>query len=213
MAQRRSPRTFPSYKPVSTRQRMETTRRQIVAAAIHVFRVRGYAASNMTTIAATAGVSPRTLYRYFGSKSQLLAATVDESVESFLKEISDRIRIFPLKDAIVDAVRHADIALDDESREMMRMAVADQKVWRYFLEATNRAQSTLAIALRATTEPEHHAAEPSAEELLLCDVRAGALVAAVTAAYRCWAAMPDSDLSGLTETAVVAVLPIVKPRS
>jgi AcrR family transcriptional regulator len=211
MAQRRSPRSFPSYKAVSTRQRMETTHREIVAAAVHVFRVRGYAATRMTTIAATAGVSPRTLYRYFDSKSELLAATVDESIERLLKEISGRVRVFPLKDAIVDAVRRADIELDDGSREIMRVAAADPKVWRHFLEATNRAQSILAIVLRTTAEPEHHAVEPSAEELLLWDVRAGALVAAVTAADRRWATMPESDLSALTETAVEAVLPIVAP--
>lgn len=187
---------------------METTHREIVAAAIHTFRVQGYAATKMSAIAAIAGVSPRTLYRYFGSKSELFAATVEESIEKFLQQLSELIQCLPLRDAIITAIEDADIELNGESREMMRLAATDEKVWRYFLGASHRVQTTLASALRATTATEY-ATEPSANDVLLWDVRASALIGAITVAYRRWATVPDSELSALIATAVDEVLPVV----
>jgi AcrR family transcriptional regulator len=187
---------------------METTHREIVAAAIHAFRLDGYAATKMSTIAAIAGVSPRTLYRYFGSKSDLFAATVEESTEKFLQQLSERIHNSPLREAIVGAVKDADIELNGESREMMRLAANDEEVWRYFLGTTHRVQTTLAGALRAAAGHEDPA-EPSAEEALLWDVRASALIGAITTAYRRWATIAGSELSSFIATAVDAVLPIM----
>jgi AcrR family transcriptional regulator len=207
MARRRSSASLPSYRAVPTQKRIETTRRDIIAAAVHAFRLRGYAATKISTVAAIAGVSPRTLYRYFGSKSELFAATVEESTENFLKQVSERIRLIPLRDAIIDGVKFADIELNGESREMMRLAAADEKAWRYFLGATNRLQPTLARALRAAAE-RAEVAERSDDEALFWDVRAAALLGAITTAYRRWATTPGSELSSLIATAVDAVLPI-----
>src|SRR5262245_16423726 len=96
MSRRRSAASLPSYRAVPTRERTEATHRDIVAAAVHAFRVRGYAATTMSTVAAIAGVSPRTLYRYFGSKSELFAATVEEANAEFLEQLSHRIHTSPL---------------------------------------------------------------------------------------------------------------------
>ena len=208
VASRRSTASLPSYRAVPTRQRIETTHREIIAAAVHAFRVRGYGATKMSTVAAIAGVSPRTLYRYFGSKSELFAATVEESTAKFLHELSEKVNTSPLRDAIIEAIEDADIELNGESREMMRLAAADEKAWRYFLGATNRVQPTLAAALRAATEPEPPA-DPPAENPFFWDVRASALLGAITTAYRRWATTPGSDLSGLIATAVDAVLPVI----
>lgn len=208
----RSKTSLPSYRAVPTRQRVETTHREIITAAVHAFRVRGYAATKMSTVAAIAGVSPRTLYRYFGSKGDLFAATVEESTERFLQQLSERIKSSQLRDAIVDAVRNADIELNGESREMMRLAAADDKVWRYFLAAANRMQSSLAEALRNAALREHPV-DRHAEESVLWQVRASALLGAITTAYRQWPTTPDSDLSSLIATAVDAVLPIFQSHT
>jgi AcrR family transcriptional regulator len=212
VARRRSTAPLPSYRAVPTRERVEATRRDIIAAAVHAFRLQGYAATQISTVAAIAGVSPRTLYRYFGSKSELFAATVEESTENFLKQVSERISSFPLRDAIIDGVKSADIELNGENREMMRLAAADEKAWRYFLGATNRLQATLATALRVAAEraegPEH-----SDDEALLWDVRAAALLGAITTAYRRWATTPGSELPSVIATAVDAVMPVVTART
>lgn len=91
---------------------------------------------------------------------------------------------------------------------MMRLASTDEKVWRYFLGATNRMQPTLAATLRAAAGYDERAAV-SADQPLLWDVRANALFGAISTAYRRWATTPGSELSDLVATAIDVVLPIV----
>jgi AcrR family transcriptional regulator len=208
MSRRPSTASLPSYRAVPTRERTEATHREIIAAAVHAFRVRGYAATTMSTVAALAGVSPRTLYRYFGSKSELFAATVEEPNAKFIEQLSHLILSSPLRDAILAAIENADIKLDDESREMMRLAAADEIAWRYFLGAASRNEPVLAAALRAAAGRDE-SGEPSGDELLLWDVRASALLGAIAAAYRRWATTPGSELSDLAAKAVDAVLPAI----
>ncbi|MDT5048729.1 MAG: TetR/AcrR family transcriptional regulator, regulator of mycofactocin system, partial [Mycobacterium sp.] len=195
-------------RAVPTRERTEATHREIIAAAVHAFRVRGYAATTMSTVAALAGVSPRTLYRYFGSKSELFAATVEEPNAKFIEQLSHLILSSPLRDAILAAIENADIKLNGESREMMRLAAADEIAWRYFLGAASRNEPVLAAALRAAAGRDE-SGEASADELLLWDVRASALLGAIAAAYRRWATTPGSELSDLAAKAVDAVLPAI----
>lgn len=209
MPRRSSTASLPSYRAVPIRERTESTHREIVAAAVHAFRVRGYAATTMSTVAALAGVSPRTLYRYFGSKSELFAATVTDAVASFLEQLSQRVQTSSLRDAIISAIENTNIELEGESREMMQMAAADEIAWRYFLGAASRTQPLLAAALRTAAQREGPA-EPSADELWLWEVRASALLGAIAAAYRRWATTPGSDLSNLAATAVDAVLPAIR---
>jgi AcrR family transcriptional regulator len=207
MSRRRPAASLPSYRAVPTRERTEATHRDIIAAAVHAFRVRGYAATTMSTVAAIAGVSPRTLYRYFGSKSELFAATVEEANAEFLEQLSYNVRNSPLRDAIISAIENADVELDGESREMMRLAASDEMAWRYFLGAASRTEPKLAAALRASAGRDG-SGEPSADELWLWDVRASALLGAIAAAYRRWATTPGLELADLAATAVDAVLPV-----
>jgi AcrR family transcriptional regulator len=181
--------------------------RDIIAAAVHAFRVRGYSATTMSTVAAIAGVSPRTLYRYFGSKSELFAATVEEANAEFLEQLSHNVHNSPLRDAIISAIENADVELDSESREMMRLAASDEMAWRFFLGAASRTEPKLAAALRASAQHDE-TSQPSDDELWLWDVRASALLGAIGAAYRRWATTPGSELSDLAATAVDAVLPM-----
>jgi AcrR family transcriptional regulator len=161
----------------------------------------------MSTVAALARVSPRTLYRYFGSKSELFAATVADATAEFLNQLAVVIHSTPLREAILTAFEHANFEMREESREMMRLASTDEKVWRYFLGATNRMQPTLAATLRAAAGDEAQAAP--ADEPLVWDVRAGALFAAISTAYRRWAATPGTELAELLAAAIDVVLPIV----
>ena len=208
MNRRRSAASLPSYRAVPTRERTEATYRDIIAAAVHAFRVRGYADTTMSTVAAIAGVSPRTLYRYFGSKSELFTATVEDANAKFLQQLTDQIHASPLREAIVSALKNTNIELNDESREMMRLAAADEIAWRYFLGAASHTEPKLAAALRASAGESGD--DPSAaDEDWLWDVRASALLGAIAAAYRRWATIPGSDLSGLAATAVDVVLPAI----
>jgi AcrR family transcriptional regulator len=208
MTRRRSAASLPSYRAVPRRERLDATHHAIVSAAVHAFRVRGYSATTMPTIAAIAGVSPRTLYRHFGSKSALFAATVAEATTEFLQRLSTQIHKTPLREAILVAFERTNIEMNEESREMMQVASVDEDVWRYFQAATSGMQPALVATLRSATASQ---AAVVPDDGLIWDVRAGALLAAMSTAYRRWAATPGSELLELVASAIDTVLPIVTP--
>jgi AcrR family transcriptional regulator len=67
------------HSPLRARQAAET-RRTIIAAAITLFRDRGWAATTLPMIASEAGTAVDTIYATFGSKSSLLIAAVDVAI-------------------------------------------------------------------------------------------------------------------------------------
>jgi len=93
---------------------------------------------------------------------------------------------------------------------MMRLTAADQNAWRYFLGAASRMQSTLAAALRSAAGQDE--GEGCTDEQLVWEVRASALLGAISTAYRRWATSPGSELSDLIAVAVEVVLPAVATR-
>jgi AcrR family transcriptional regulator len=56
------------------------TRMAIIAEAGHLFTAQGFQSTTMDEIAAAAGVSPATLYNYFGTKNSVLLAHVETTV-------------------------------------------------------------------------------------------------------------------------------------
>ncbi len=71
---------MPKPPPRRWRRRKEARPDEILAAALDVFRDRGFAAARLDDVAARAGVSKGTLYLYFPSKEALFKALVRESV-------------------------------------------------------------------------------------------------------------------------------------
>lgn len=206
MRSRLSSAALPAYRAIPTDERMAATRRVIIESAVHAFRLGGYSATKIETVAALAGVSPRTLYRYFGSKSELFAATIEIVATEFLEQLSENIHQTSLPEAILVAVERTTGGMDEESLEMMRMNSIDEEVWRYFLEATSRLQPALAETLRSAADSSRIASASPLDELVW-DVRAGMVLGAIGTACRRWAMTPDSKLSELVVTAVDTVLP------
>lgn len=108
----------------------EATRRRILAAALHVFRERGFGAATMREVATEAGVAVGAAYYYFESK--------DAIVMAFYEQAQDEMA--PVLDAILKKCR----TLEQRLREIIA-----QK-FEYF--APNRA---LIGALSAHIDPEH----------------------------------------------------------
>lgn len=69
-------------------QNTERRRRELVAAAYHVFTTKGYAAASAADIAAEVGVGYGTFYRYFDSKRAILDHVVDYGIDRLLTEIA-----------------------------------------------------------------------------------------------------------------------------
>ena len=76
------------------------TREAIVAAALELFERKGYDATTIEEIAEAADVSPRTFFRYFDSKVDVVIGEKDESGD-FGDQLSDR----PPEEGPVEATR------------------------------------------------------------------------------------------------------------
>lgn len=65
------------------RQRSQTTRSQLLDAALTSFAARGYAAASVDDICQAAGVSKGAFYHHFSSKQALFLALLDRWLEAF----------------------------------------------------------------------------------------------------------------------------------
>jgi AcrR family transcriptional regulator len=84
MAERVKTRTYNSPR---RREQAAATRRQILEAAQGLFERQGYAATSMAAIAAEAGVSARTIYLAFESKSGVLRSLWNLLLRGDIEEI------------------------------------------------------------------------------------------------------------------------------
>jgi AcrR family transcriptional regulator len=80
----------------------EETRRKLLASARRLFAERGFQATSAADIAADAGVTERTLFRYFSSKAALV---LDEAF-SVLPDMFEVVRTRPAGEPPYEAVRH-----------------------------------------------------------------------------------------------------------
>lgn len=67
-------------------RKKQRTFNEIVAVAAEMFREAGYEATTIETVAAEAGVSPGTVYNYFGTKNAILMAVVTADTEKALAD-------------------------------------------------------------------------------------------------------------------------------
>jgi AcrR family transcriptional regulator len=188
--------------------RHEATRQAIEQAAVHAFRVHGYAATTVDSVAAFAKVSPRTVYRYYGSKAELFAETIAIGVARFVNVLAELLSESTLRDAFVMAFGRTMSEANEESREMARQAATDTEMWGYVVAASSRLQPALTAALAATASLGDRPAAASLPAALIWEVRAGVLLCASSAAFRHWAIAENADLSELVEMAVDSVLPV-----
>ncbi|MCW2512982.1 MAG: Transcriptional regulator [Mycobacterium sp.] len=158
----------------------------------------------MSAVAAMAGVSPRTVYRHFECKSALFAATIAVGAADFLEQLAGYIQRWPLRQAILTAFINTAIEASEESRNLMHLVVSEDEVYGHWLLTSQRMAPVLADTLRiaASAHPDH-------EDPMLWEVRASALLAAFSSAYRRWASTSGSDLLELVTHAVDTVLPIL----
>lgn len=77
--------------PSGLRERKKAqTREAIVDAAIDLFERNGYEATTIEDIAAEANISPRTFFRYFDSKLEVILAESDEEAKGFAPLVAAR---------------------------------------------------------------------------------------------------------------------------
>lgn len=98
------------------------TREALQAAALRLFAERGYAATSCADVAAEAGVSPATLFRYFPTKEDLVLHDVYDPM------IAEAVRARPTEEGPVTATRRALVELlagfDEEAMGPVRQRTA-----------------------------------------------------------------------------------------
>jgi len=114
------PMGMPCGPPGLRERKKLQTRTAIVAAALDLFERKGFEATTVEDIAAAADVSPRTFFRYFESKQDVVMAKTHEQGGG----LSDIIAARPPEEGPVEALRQAITgelqALADEDGVMLR---------------------------------------------------------------------------------------------
>src|SRR5439155_8210982 len=90
-------------RPALTERRKAQTRREIAETAHEQFARDGYDNVSAEAIAAEAGVSLRTFYRYFSTKDEVLSPIITEATQEFVAAIDAR----PAREGLATAVQRA----------------------------------------------------------------------------------------------------------
>jgi mycofactocin system transcriptional regulator len=177
-----------------------TSRRELELIALRLFTDQGFDATTIEQIAARAGVSKRTFFRYFSSKADVLWSEFDSEVGHIRAALAEVPAAVPMMDAIRRAVVAANHYGPRDVPELrMRMnligsvpALVSSAALHY--EAWEQAISDFA----ATRLP------PSADALYPLAV-GRATLAACRAAYDRWSARADADLTVYLDAALAAL--------
>ena len=141
-----------------TRPRRAETRRRILDAAFDVFGRRGIAATSLSEVAATAGLTKGAVYSNFASKDDLVLALMDEHaagrIQASLDVVGDRDRRRTLADvgAALTAAMRADAAWHRLLAEYFALAHRDparQDALRQRRRQVRQAVATALIAAAA----------------------------------------------------------------
>lgn len=117
-----TPKSAPAPRRLTDRKRLD-----ILRAAIDEFRANGFEATSMDRIAATAGVSKRTVYNHFPSKEALFAEILLQLWQSSAALVDPAYRADrPLREQLLELVRQKLRMLDDSNFvDLARVAIAE----------------------------------------------------------------------------------------
>lgn len=105
----------------------DETRQIVYEAARHQFAESGYAATSMETVARSAGISTKTLYRLVPNKATLFEGMVTDRLDRFLSEVNLRaIDCAEIDEALYAALLAcASLSLDPEVIALQRMILQE----------------------------------------------------------------------------------------
>jgi mycofactocin system transcriptional regulator len=115
-------------------RRRSTTQSHIAGVAIELFAARGFDAVSVDDVAAAAGISRRTLFRYYASKSAIPWGDFD----AHLQHLRDLLRTLRAEVSLGDALREALLTFNtyadhemDEHRQRMRVILETEELQAY----------------------------------------------------------------------------------
>jgi AcrR family transcriptional regulator len=191
-------------------RKKERTRRELVEAAMDLFRERGYEETTVDDIAAVVDVSARTFFRYFDSKEAVLFAGWRESLTALEALLMNR----PADESLMDSVRALCLAVAhevelDRDRQLFikeivaRSASAGDYEARVLFPAYREA-FVRTVCAREGSEPGTTMGPPLA---------AAVGIAALHEAKVVWMRDPRQSLVALTDEAFAALAALFVPRA
>jgi TetR/AcrR family transcriptional regulator, regulator of mycofactocin system len=185
-----------------------TSRRELQRIALRLFDAHGFDNTTIEQIAAEAGVSERTFFRYFTTKASVLWAEFESEVLAIRDALADVPESVPMMDAIRTAVVAANHYRAEDVPEMrMRMALIATEPALSFGAAEHYAhweQAVSDFAARRLGLP--------AESLYPLAV-GRTVLAACRAAYDRWSDRADNDLPAYLDAALSALAAGFAPAS
>ena len=177
-----------------------TSARELELIALHLFTTQGFDDTTVDQIAAAAGVSRRTFFRYFDSKAAVLWYEFDAEVDALRASFDNVARTLPLMDAIRQVVVGVNRYRAEDVPELRTRMSLIQSV----------------PALRASADPHYAAWERAVSDFAasrlnhpsdsLHPLAIGRVtLAACRAAYDCWVLRADADLTWYLDAALVAL--------
>lgn len=179
---------------------MHATARQLADEALRLFLERGY--DNVTTadIAAAAGVTPRTLFRHFATKDEMLFADAEVETVDFVNRLYAQPIDRPVTVALVDTIR--------AHQEQYPPTEDDIARYRIVLATPSLADASLAYSARFERSLAEWIAQRHRRDPDDLDVRviAAALVAARRVVAEEWLASDfESDITDLAARAIAVI--------
>lgn len=187
--------------------RSEQTRTALREAALRRFVRDGFHATTVEEIASDAGVTPRTFYRYFATKDEVLFADYEARLDWFRRALSVRPRNEPLVESVLAAV---DSFPDDPAlvNEVARIR-ADELDAARVEPHIRRVEAELGRAIEAHLIGRWGTAQDAASRVRIAVV-ARSVAAAVFAAMDVWMVDGSGHLDELAEL-TAAALEVVEP--
>jgi TetR/AcrR family transcriptional regulator, regulator of mycofactocin system len=177
-----------------------TSRRELRLIALRMFAERGFENTTIEQIAAEAGVSERTFFRYFTTKASVLWSEFETEVETIRSGLSAVPDDVPMMDAIRGVVVAANHYHADDVPEMrLRMQLIATVPALSFSAAEHYEAWELAISEFAA----RRLGQPAGSLYPLAVGRAA--LAACRAAYDRWSARADDDLTTYLDLALTAL--------
>ncbi|WP_189932628.1 TetR/AcrR family transcriptional regulator [Streptomyces sulfonofaciens] len=146
----------PSGRPPLTERRKAETRLDIAYEAVRLFAERGVAATSGEDIARAAGISPRTLWRYFPSKEECVRPLLSTGLETTARRLRELPADRPLREGLEAGLPQAGEADTTTAQlQLIRLLPGEPGLRAVWLRVHHDAEHVFAgiIAARTGADP------------------------------------------------------------
>lgn len=174
----------------------ERTRERLVSVALNLFEQHGYDETTASQIAAAAGVTEMTFFRYFETKDAVLMEDPFDPLiaAAVASQPVDRSAFERVRAAFACAIDALDVDEGEQTRRRIRLVAAHAGLRARISGATQLTHEAIAAAL-----------VESGVERMEAEVAAGACLGALTAALLTWGGATDISLAQVLRKALAFI--------